>query len=232
MATSWIRWPETAEELIAEQERLAAERPAPWRPPEDLGSLAFGACFVCFERGPRGPGRAGEHGWAAAALGGSAGFRTVSVTGRAPAPYEAGLLALREAPLLAAAVDSLPGRPDLLIVDATGRDHPRRAGMALHLGAVLDLPSVGVTNRTLLAHGDPPADERQARSPIVLAGDLVGWWVRTRKGTNPVAAHAAWRTDPETAAAVTLAVAGRYRTPEPLRAARQAARLARARSGE
>ncbi|MGH9382204.1 MAG: endonuclease V [Thermoanaerobaculia bacterium] len=228
--TDWRAWPETAEELIATQEALARERPEPWRPPADLASLAVGACFICFERGTSGPGWAGERGWAAASLMRGDTSHTVSVEGRAPAPYRAGLLALREAPLLSSAVEALPDPPDVLVVDATGRDHPRRAGMALHLGAALGLPSVGATHRTLIAHGEHPADERFGRSPILLDGEPVGTWLRTRAGTRPIAVHAAWRTDPDTAVAVVLATVRGVRTPEPLRLARQAARLARARA--
>jgi deoxyribonuclease V len=115
----------------------------------------------------------------------------------------------------------------VLLVDATGRDHPRRAGLALQLGAVLGLPTVGVTHRPLLAEGEWPADARGARSPLGLGGKLVGYWLRTRVGTRPLAVHAAWRTDPEAAADVVLSVA-HARTPEPLRRARRRAREARA----
>ena len=147
--------------------------------------------------------------------------------GRAGAPYEPGLLALREGALLEAAVRALPARPKVLLVDATGRDHPRRAGLALQLGAVLELPTVGVTHRPLAAEGEWPADERGARSPLLLGGELVGYWLRTRAGTRSLAVHAAWRTDPDTAATVVLS-ASRARTPEPLRRARRRAREARA----
>jgi deoxyribonuclease V len=141
--------------------------------------------------------------------------------------YEPGLLALREGALLEAAVRALRAEPDVLLVDATGGDHPCRAGVALHLGAVLDIPTVGVTHRPLAAEGDWPQDERGARSPLLLEGELVGYWLRTRENTRPLAVHAAWRTDPDTAVAVALAVS-RARTPEPLRRARTLARKARA----
>jgi deoxyribonuclease V len=150
------------------------------------------------------------------------------VTGTAGAPYEAGLLALREGRLLEQAVRALPRRPDVLLVDATGRDHPRRAGLALHLGAVLEVPTVGVTHRGLVAAGAWPPDEQDATSALLLGGELAGRWVRTRRGRRPLAVHAAWRTDPETAAEVVLACTKGVRTPEPLRRARMAARLARA----
>jgi deoxyribonuclease V len=98
-------------------------------------------------------------------------------------------------------------------------------GLALHLGSVLGLPTVGITNRPLLAEGAWPADARGATAPLRLGGELVGYWLRTRTGTKPVAVHAAWRTGPWDAVAVVLAATRRARTPQPLRPA-QAARQA------
>jgi deoxyribonuclease V len=143
------------------------------------------------------------------------------VTGAAGAAYEAGLLALREGPLLEAAVRGLPELPDVLLVNATGRDHPRRAGFALHLGAVLDVPTVGVTHRLLLARAD-------GEGRLLVDGELVGYLVETKRGARPLAVHAAWRTDAETAVDVVLLSLRGARTPEPLRRAREAARTARA----
>lgn len=217
-------WPSTREELIAAQLRLAAERPEPW---VAAPGCRIGGCFVCFARGGHGPGRPGDRGWAAAALDGAVAV----IRGEAGAAYEAGLLALREGALLARAVRAL-GRPaDVLLVNATGRDHPRRAGLAVHLGAALGVPTVGVTHRPLVARGGWPPDERGARSPLLLEGEHVGCWLRTRPGTRPLAAHAAWRTDADVAVAVILAATPWARTPEPLRVARRAARRARAADG-
>lgn len=151
--------------------------------------------------------------------------------GRVRAPYEPGLLALREGPLREAAVRRLAPPPDVVVVDATGRDHPRRAGLALQLGAVLGLPTVGVTDRPLAARGETPPAPRAGTSPLWLDDDLVGFWVRTRAGVRPVAAHAAWRTTAAQAVEVVLATATRARTPQPLREARRAARGARAAAG-
>jgi deoxyribonuclease V len=215
-------WPQSAAALIEEQTRLAVAAPMPWTPGEED---VVGGCFVCFRRRPSGPGGAGDGAWAAAAADGE----TVVVEGAAGAPYEPGLLALREGALLERAVRALLLCLDVLLVNATGRDHPRRAGLALHLGAVLDLPTVGVTHRTLLAAGDEPADEDGAQSPLRLGGKIVGAWLRTRRGCRPLAVHAAWRTDPEAAVGVALAATRGVRTPLPLRRARQAARVARAR---
>src|SRR6266508_1699974 len=103
--------------------------------------------------------------------------------------------------------------------------------LALHLGAVLGIPTVGVTHRPLLASGDWPADERGATSPLVHRGELVGYWLRTRQGARPLAFHAGSRTGPQVAIEVVLGATRRSRTPEPIRLARTAARAARAQSG-
>jgi deoxyribonuclease V len=217
-----MAWPQTAAELAQVQHALATSAIPEWRLPD--GAFGIGGCFVCFERGVAAPGGAGDRGWAAAAL--EAGT-TALAEGRAGAAYEPGLLALREGRLLEEAVRRLPRPPDVLLVDATGRDHPRHAGLALHLGAVLGLPTVGVTHRPLLATGEWPPAGAGASSPLVLDGEVVGNWLRTRRGTRPLAVHAAWRTSPETALAVVLASLDGRRTPEQLRLARTAARNAR-----
>jgi deoxyribonuclease V len=148
--------------------------------------------------------------------------------GEAGAPYEPGLLALREGPLLERAVRGLAVLPEVLLVNASGRDHPRRAGLALHLGAVLDVPTIGVTHRPLVATGRRPlALQRGAAAPVVIGDEIVGKWVRTRLGVAPLVAHAAWRTDPDTAAWLLLETSGNARTPAPLREARRLARTAR-----
>jgi deoxyribonuclease V len=222
-------WPTTADALERAQRRLAAAADAEerWEPPPD--DLLVAAVFVAYPTGTPGPGMAGEPCRAAAVL--LAGREPVAeavergVTG---APYVAGLLGLRCGPLLERAVRALPRPPDVLLVDATGRDHPRRAGLALHLGAALGVPTVGVTNRALLATFEAPPEQRGASSPLRVGPELVGYAVRTRPGAHPVLAHAAWRTSPETARDVVLRCAGSRRTPEPLRRARALARIARA----
>jgi deoxyribonuclease V len=215
-------WPESADELVETQRALAALEPPAWMPP--AGTPAIGACAICFGRGES------DGAWAAAAV-----MRRrqllcdAVVAGRADAPYVAGLLALREGPLLQAAVDALPVRPDVVLVDATGRDHPRRAGLALHLGAVLDLPTVGVTHRPLIAEGAWPESQRGARSALLLDGECVGAWLRSRSGARPIAVHAGWRTRVDVAVELVLRASRGHRTPEPLRHARRLARTARAR---
>jgi deoxyribonuclease V len=153
----------------------------------------------------------------------------VAVAGTFAAPYRAGYLALRQLPLLERAVRALRIAPDVLLVNATGRDHPRRAGLALHLGAAVGVPTIGVTDRPLAAEATAPGPERGDRSELWLNGALVGFCVRTRASVRPVYVSAGWRTDPETAARVVLTVCEDERTPVPLREARHRAREARSR---
>jgi deoxyribonuclease V len=223
-----VDWPQSSKELITAQLELARRRPPPWRVPEGPSRVA--GCFVCFARGgPRG-GATGEPGWAAAAmmLGNGRHLGTAVVHGLAGAAYEPGLLALREGPLLAAAISALPEQPEVLLANATGRDHPRGAGLALHLGAVLDIPSVGVTDRPLLADGAAPGVERGSTVPALLGDRPVACWLRTRSRARALLVHPGWRTDLDTAVAVVRKTLRRARTPEPLRRARRAAREARA----
>ena len=175
-------WPATAHELIRLQQALGQMTPARWQPPATLRRI--GACFICFER-VQGVGSAGDRGFAGAAV--TAGRRLlagVTAAGPAGGPYLPALLALREGRLLEQAVRALPIAPEVLVVNATGRDHPRRAGLALHLGASLGLPTVGVTTRPLLAEGSWPPDQRGATAPLRLGGDVVGCWIRTRAGPS------------------------------------------------
>jgi deoxyribonuclease V len=248
-----------AELVTAQLRLAQASHAVPrWEPGASDGPPTAGGCFLAFARGEAGPGAPGDRAWAAAVTwpwpegtSGTARGRSPDaalrgsgpalprhaldiaeqsvVTATVQAAYQPGLLALREGPLLEAAVRSLVQPPGLLLVDATGQDHPRRAGLATHLGAVLGLPSVGVTHRPLLAHGPPPSLERGATAPLWLDGAVVAYWVCTRSSARPVVAHAGWRTSPETAAAVVLACSSEAaRTPRPLAEARRVAREARA----
>lgn len=228
VAETHRRWPTTSAQLVEIQTGLAAASPDPWLPP-GADELAIGGCFVCFPRGVTGPGEPGDRCVAAAAVVRSGRIVASCVReGAASASYTTGLLALREGPALEAAVRGLAVSPDVLLVNATGIDHPRGAGLALHLGAVLDLPTVGVTHRPLVARGEWPADETGACSPLWLNRRLVGQWVRTRAGARPLAVDAGWRTTPDQAAELVLLSAGGQRTPAPIREARRLARTTRA----
>jgi len=231
-ASNVRRWPETDAELERLQTELARQalEVEPWSFPRDRPIMVAGA-FIAYRTGVYGMGERGDRAWVAAAVfEGPARTASATLEGSVGAPYIAGYLALREGPLLERVVRELILPPEVLLVDATGRDHPRRAGLAVHLGAVLDLPSVGVTDRALLAIGDKPGRLRGARAPLRIGDELVGYALRTCDGVRPVLVHAGWRTLPETACEVVLAATGPMRTPEPLREARRLAKDVRSRS--
>jgi deoxyribonuclease V len=218
-----MTWPATPDDLAREQERLADLPCEPWAPPP--GPLRVGACAVVF-------GRAGRDGvgWAAAVVDESAAtVATATRVSPVAAPFTPGLLALREGPILEAVVRALAERPDVLLVAAAGRDHPRRAGLALHLGAALDVPTVGVTDDPLLGAGEEPAPAWASLAPLRIGREVVAFRVRTRAGAKPVVAHAAWRTSAEVAADVVLGSCASARWPEALREARRIARELRGR---
>lgn len=224
-------WPETEVELervqceLAERERMLPR----WQPPVDRPLTVGAVFFATATGGVRTRASEPEPTWVTAvSVRGARTISSASLSGAVAPPYRAGYLALREGPLLERAVRSLDARPDVLLVNATGRDHPRGAGLALHLGAVLDIPSVGVTDRALLAGGGIPGPDRGDAEPLVLGGAVVGFVLRTRERARPVCVHAGWRTDASTARSVVLATCRGARTPEPLRLARYLARVARA----
>jgi deoxyribonuclease V len=219
-------WPADAEALTREQRELAQARPEAWSPPP--GRFRAGGCWVCFPRGHTGAGSAGDPAWGASGVVADGDVVDRFVTsGVAGAAYAPGLLALRVGRLSDLAVGGLTARPEVLLLDATGRDHPRGAGLAVQLGAELDMPTVGVTHRPLLAEGEWPADRRGAVSRLRIGDTVVACWVRTRQGVRPLVVHPGWRVDLAAAVDVVLRTTPRWRTPEPLRAARHLARLAR-----
>jgi deoxyribonuclease V len=194
----------------------------------DPTSMMIAGCWVCFPRGVTGPGTDHDPAWCAAVImSGGQVIEQQMISGRARAAYVPGLMALRIGPLMEQTVRRLSRLPDVVLLDATARDHPRGAGLALHLGAELEMPTIGVTHRPLLASGDWPADQRGATSPLRIGDSIVGCWLRPQAGVRPLAVHPGWRVDLATAVEVVTFLTRRRRTPEPLRRARQLARRTR-----
>ena len=220
-------WPPDADSLIACQRQMASAAAEPWSSFEP-STTSVGGCWVCFPRGLVGGGTDRDPAWSAAAI--MLNGRVIdqqALSGTAGAPYMPGLMALRLGPLMEQAVRALSRRPDILLLDATAGDHPRRAGLALHLGLELDIPTIGVTHRPLVASGEWPDDRRGAVSPLRIGDSVVGCWLRAQVGVRPLALHPGWRIDLDTAVEVVISLASHRRTPEPLRRARQLARRAR-----
>jgi deoxyribonuclease V len=134
-------------------------------------------------------------------------------------PYVPGLLSFREAPVGLAALGELATPPDLLIVDGHGRAHPRRFGIACHLGVLLDLPTIGCAKSILVGHAAEPGPDPGDWTPLRHRGETIGAVLRTRTGVKPVYVSVGHRISLETAVSlVTSCVRGR-RLPEPTRLA-------------
>lgn len=149
---------------------------------------------------------------------------TAVVRGRPAFPYVPGLFAFREVPALLDALERLTVRPEVLICDGHGLAHPRRFGLAAHLGVLTDLPAFGVGKTRLVGAWEPVGERRGARSPLVDAGETVGAVLRTQTGVKPVFVSVGHRIDLDRACELTLALSPRFRLPETTRAADRACR--------
>jgi deoxyribonuclease V len=134
-------------------------------------------------------------------------------------PYVAGLLSFREAPALIAALRKLRRCPDLLMCDGHGLAHPRRFGIACHVGVLAGLPTVGCAKSRLIGEHADPAAGRGSRAPLVDGDEVVGTVLRTQAGVRPVFVSVGHAIDLPAAERVVLASAYRFRLPEPARLA-------------
>jgi deoxyribonuclease V len=146
-----------------------------------------------------------------------------AVTDSLTFPYVPGLLSFREAPLILAACEELATTPDLLMVDGQGIAHPRRLGLASHLGLFLDIPTVGCAKSRLCGRHDEPGIERDSRAELTDSGEVIGAVVRTRTGVKPVYLSVGHMIDLAEAIRLVLDCCRGYRLPEPTRLAHMAA---------
>lgn len=134
-------------------------------------------------------------------------------------PYVPGLLSFREVPAVLEALGQLQGRPDLLLCDGQGIAHPRRFGIAAHLGVLCDVPAIGVAKSRLIgSYGNLP-EQRGAWVPLRDGDETVGAVLRTRRGVTPLFVSPGHRISLPTAVYYTLACTRRYRLPETTRQA-------------
>jgi deoxyribonuclease V len=138
---------------------------------------------------------------------------------RATFPYVPGYLSFREIPPLLRAFASLSTRPDLLVVDGHGRAHPRRFGIACHLGVLLDLPTVGCAKSRLVGTHREPGPRRGATTRLLDGREVIGSVVRTRDRVKPVYVSVGHRITLEAARRTILQQTRGRRLPEPIRAA-------------
>jgi len=146
------------------------------------------------------------------------------VRGTSDFPYIPGLLAFRELPLLLKAIEALTITPDLYVCDGYGLTHPRRFGLACHLGVVLDAPAIGVAKNPPHLPVTAPGPQRGDWTAISAGEETVGCALRTQDGVKPVYVSVGHRCTLDTARELILELAPAYRLPEPIRAADQLGR--------
>ncbi|MBT2492025.1 endonuclease V [Streptomyces sp. ISL-96] len=143
-----------------------------------------------------------------------------TAVGRVAFPYVPGLLAFRELPTVLAALESLTADPGLVVCDGYGQAHPRRFGLASHLGVVTGLATIGVAKNPFTFTYEQPGPRRGAQSPLLdEAGEEVGRALRTQDGVKPVFVSVGHRVSLDNACAHTLRLAPGFRLPESTRAA-------------
>jgi len=138
-------------------------------------------------------------------------------------PYVPGLLSFRECPAALAALDRLTRRPDILVCDGQGYAHPRRFGLACHLGVITDIPSIGVAKSRLIGAHEPVPDEKGAWVPLLDGEEVLGAVLRTRVGVKPVYVSVGHKITLSRAIDLVLGLTPRYRLPETTRRAHRLA---------
>lgn len=210
-------WPATPADAIALQQRLAP-RVILEGDPQEAGVRTVAGCDLAFLDS----GRKGALARAAVVLLSYPDLQPVEQhTVEAPVafPYVPGLLAFRELPVLLLAFKKLERTPDLLLVDGQGYAHPRRFGIACHLGLLLDLPTIGCAKSRLVGEHEDPVPAAGARAELRHQGDLIGLVLRSREGGRPLYVSPGHRIGFAAAADWTLRLCRGYRLPEPTRLA-------------
>lgn len=132
-------------------------------------------------------------------------------------PYVPGYLSFREIPAVLAAMERLKTKPDLLLCDGQGIAHPRRFGLACHLGVLTDIPSIGVAKSRLIGAHDALPRPKGSWVPLLDEGEIIGAVLRTRVGVKPVYVSVGHRVSLETAIEYVLRCTAKYRLPETTR---------------
>lgn len=146
-------------------------------------------------------------------------LETATAVQHATFPYIPGLLSFREAPVVLEAFTHIRRRPDCLLCDGQGIAHPRRFGLACHLGLLTDLPSIGCAKSLLVGAYREPARKRGSHRILIDKGDPVGIILRTRDGVQPVYVSPGYRMSLKRAREIVLRAHNGYRIPEPTRRA-------------
>ncbi len=152
-------------------------------------------------------------------------IEVVRAQGETSYPYIPGLLAFREGLLLVSALRRMQREPDVFIFDGMGQIHPRRMGIAAHLGLWLGRPTVGCGKTHFIGEYQEPAREKGSRRPLMHKGEQLGVVLRTRANVKPVYVSVGHLADLESAVDLVLTCTTRFRLPQPIREAHNAASL-------
>ena len=139
-------------------------------------------------------------------------------------PYIPGLLSFREGPVVLDAIEKLTFSPDVLVFDGHGIAHPRRFGLACHMGLLMDIPSIGCAKSWLSGRYKEPDQEKGSNSCLRDGNEIIGAVVRTRKQVKPLFVSVGHRINLQDSIRIVLKCCRRYRLPEPIRLAHQLAR--------
>jgi deoxyribonuclease V len=210
------RWDLTPKEAIALQQELRAEVIADR--PIDLAAVRLVAGVDVSVKN--------DVSQAAIVVAAFPGFRPVEIV-RAmrptPFPYVPGLLSFREGPVLEEAFEKLTAEPDVFLVGGQGIAHPRRFGIASHMGLWLNRSTIGCGKTRLCGRHGPVPPERGGWGPLVDEGEVVGAALRTRTKTNPMFISPGHLADVASAVELVLRCSPKFRIPEPIRLAHNAA---------
>ncbi|MDH3975893.1 MAG: deoxyribonuclease V [Deltaproteobacteria bacterium] len=143
----------------------------------------------------------------------------VTASSRVTFPYIPGFLSFREGPVVMEAFKKLIKKPHLLIFDGQGIAHPRRLGIASHLGVLLGIPSIGCAKSRLCGEYNEPGSEKGDSSPLKIGNDELGLVLRSKRGVKPLFVSPGHLIDVKGSKAMVLAATGKYRLPEPTRQA-------------
>jgi len=144
-------------------------------------------------------------------------------------PYVPGLLAFREAPVLLKALERLRVDPDVILLDAHGLSHPRRMGLACHMGVLLNKPTIGCAKSRLVGEFEEPGPRRGDRAPLRVGTEVVGAALRTRDNVRPIFVSQGHMVSLPSAVRIALACCDSYRIPKPTREADRLSRQLRMR---
>ncbi len=224
-------WPETGRELEKLQCRLAGavENVTPWAWDGKADQRNVCGIFVSYGTAPKQPERGTLVSAAAVVMRGNEMVATSMGARWLGFPYRPSYLGLVVGPLMEDIVHALRVPPSVFFVNGTGRDHARGAGVAIQLGAAFNVPTIGITNRPILAVGPEPPSVVGSWAPLEVDGRVVACRVRTATAGRPVTLHAGWRTSPEVARDCASSIDSGVALPRPMV---RACHLARALRGE